>query len=115
MSINRIRVLVLLSGFACGANAQIEPTQDFKNIFQIISAKSALSTSFRDHIKKMRPLCTERDQSDPDYDRKGTVKCLSKTALLELDMVGTAGPAVTMISATIAGTDKCAYMRSVLV
>lgn len=30
-------------------------------------------------------------------------------------MVGTAGPAVTMISATIAGTDKCAYMRSVLV
>lgn len=63
----------------------------------------------------MRPLCTERDERDPDYLRKGTVECAGRTGLLILDMSGTSGPAVTMIDAKIAGADKCAYMRSVLV
>lgn len=115
MNPKRILLLALIAGPGSGLSAQTEPAQDFKSVFQTISAKNALSMSFREHMTKLRPLCTERDKTDPDYDRKGTVKCLSKTEVSGLDMVGTATPAVTMISATIAGVDKCGYMRSVLI
>jgi len=115
MSILKILPAVLLSGMACSANAQSEPTQEFKIVFQAISAKNALSISFPEHIRKMRPLCTARDENDPDTGRKGTASCLGKTGVTALDVTGTASPAVTMIDASISGIDKCTYMRARLV
>lgn len=115
MKSKKLFLLLLLLVGACDATAQKEPITDFKSIFSLISAKTALSTSFREQIKKMQPLCTERAASDPEYDRNGNVKCAKEVGISALTMSGTETPAVTMIDATIAGVEKCALMRSVLV
>jgi hypothetical protein len=114
MKSNKFLLVSLLLVGACDATAQKETTTDFKSVFSVISAKSALTTSFRDQIKKMQPMCTERAASDPEYDRNGNVKCAKEVGITALTMSGTETPAVTMIDATIAGTEKCAHMRSVL-
>jgi len=110
---------MLVVGFlfviACNANAQKEPASDFKRIFQVISSRDALSTSFQLHMEKMGALCAKQDASESGYAKKGNVKCISTTAIPELDMSATASLAVTMIDATIAGIEKCTYMRSILI
>lgn len=111
----KIFIVALLFVGACDVSAQKDPEPDFKKVFESISGKNALSTSFRAHIKKMSPLCVERDSSDPDFDRMGNVKCVSKTNVTQFNLIGSASPAVTMIDATIIGVEKCAYMRSMLV
>lgn len=60
-------------------------------------------------------MCVERNESDPDYVRKGNVKCVGKTDITRLGMSGSEAPAVSMIDATIVGREKCAYMRSLLI
>ena len=99
---------------SCNATEQIDLNLNFKEIFLDISSKSALRTSFIGHMKKIGSLCTRRDKNDVDYDRKGNVKCVSDTGITQFAMSGTETPAVTMIDATVSGTEKCAYMRSVL-
>lgn len=114
---NKVRTILvtLLFVSAHDASAQKEPALEFKKIFKIISSKDALSTSFREHLKRMSPLCTKRDENEPDYAKKGNVKCIGKTDIPQLDMSGTSDPAVSIVDATIAGAEKCAYMRSALV
>lgn len=110
-----IFITALLFSGACNANAKKELSPEFKKVFESISGKAALSVSFDAHIKKMAPLCSERDSTDPQFDRMGNVKCSSKAEVIKLDMVDSTSPAVTMVTATIAGTEKCAYMRSTLI
>lgn len=111
----KLLMLALLFVSACDASAQKEPNPDFKKVFESISAKNALSQSFRAHLKNMRPLCTERPASDPQFDRMGNVRCEKTSDVTTFNLVGSESPVVTMLDATVAGSDKCTYMRARLV
>lgn len=115
MTRTRTLLLTLLLAGACNASAQSQPASGFEDIFRVISARNVFSTSFRDLLKKMHPLCTERHQGDPDYDRKGNVKCVAKAGVTNFTMSGSADPAVSMINATFTGSANCAQLRAVLV
>ena len=115
MTRTRILLTALLLASACNASAQSGPASGYEDIFRVISAKHALSTSFHALMKNMRPLCTERRQGDPDFDRKGNVQCVDRAGITDFRMSGSEDVAVSMIDATFTGNDRCAHLRSILV
>ncbi len=65
-------------------------------------------------MKQLDTLCKPNMRKDSNIPKDGNVECGKDTGIKEMDVTGTATPAVTIITSTFAGMDRCDYMRKTL-
>jgi len=105
--------LLLLLSCVSACQAETKPTGDpFERVFAAISSGKIFSTPFHALLRQLDPLCTLNKSSDVDKD--GNVACAKETGIEAMDVTGTATPSMTIVTATFAGLERCAYLRQAL-
>jgi hypothetical protein len=113
-ALKRTVVLVAACFAGCQARAQA-PTPEFSKVFKEISSEHVFSSSFATILTKLEGLCTERQEDDADFLKKGNVSCVEAAAVNRLTLSGSEDPSVSMVQSSFRNIEQCSYMKGELI
>lgn len=102
---------LFLSIFTVSQAETLSKTDPFERVFSVISSDKIFSTPLAGLMKQLDTLCKPNTGKDSNFDRDGNVECGKLTGVKDMDITGTATPAIAIITATFIGLDRCAYLR----